>query len=98
MKFPETVCHYGLIVRCGVQGGTSSVIYHRWKMGSDYDDEIAQGMNYRHWIQIKRVKKLCNKNIETNKGQEGYNPSYKFDYIWHCLIYKRQFSHKARQN
>ena len=51
-------------------------------MGADYDDEISQGMNYRHCLQIKRVKKLCNNNTDTNKGQDGYDPSYKSDYIW----------------
>ena len=25
-------------------------------MGADYDDEISQGMNYRHWIHIKKFK------------------------------------------
>ena len=61
-------------------------------MGAAYDDDIAQGMNYQHWLQIKRVKKkLCNNNKETKKGQEGYSPSYKFDYMWRCLIYNINF-------
>ena len=79
MKIPEFFCHGGLILRDGVLGGTSGTIYRRWQMGADYDDDIAQGMNYRLCIQIKRVKKICNNNTETNKGQDGYNKSYRFD-------------------
>ena len=60
-------------------------------MGDDYDDEIVHGMNYRHWLQIKRVKNICNNNTETNKGQYGYNPRYKFYNKWHCLIHNVNF-------
>ena len=59
----------------GFQGGTSDTIYCLWKMGADYDDDITQGINYWRWIQIKRVKKLCNNNIAIKKGQVGYNQS-----------------------
>ena len=40
VKLPETVYHYGLIVRDCVRGGTSTAIYRRWNMGAEYDDEI----------------------------------------------------------
>ena len=53
VKLPENVYHYGLIVRDGVQGGTSSSIYRLWNMGAEYDDEISQGVNYSNWLQIK---------------------------------------------
>ena len=35
----------------------------------------------------KNNKKLCNNGTETNKGQDGNNLSYKFDYIWKWLIH-----------
>ena len=82
MKLPQRFCHDVCIVRNGVRGGTNGAFYRRWHMGADYNDGIEQGINYRHWIQIKRVKKLCNNDTETRKGQDGYNPSYKIDYIW----------------
>ena len=56
MKLPEIACHDGFIVRDSVQGGTSGTVYCLWKMGDDYNDDIAQGMNYWSSIQIKRVK------------------------------------------
>ena len=60
-------------------------------MGANFDDNIAQGMNYWLWIQIKRVKKLCNNKTAKNKGQGGCNPIYKFDYILKCLIHNINF-------
>ena len=39
----------------------------------------------------KRVRKICNNNTETKKGQDGCNISYKFDYIWKCLIHNVNF-------
>ena len=41
VKLNETVYHYGLIVRDGVRGGTSSSIYRRWNMGAEYYNEIS---------------------------------------------------------
>ena len=33
-------------MRDGVWGVTSGAIYRLWQIGADYDDDIAQGMNY----------------------------------------------------
>ena len=60
-------------------------------MGDEYDDDIAQGINYRRWLQIKRVKQLCNKDTSTNKWHGGYNLRYKIYYIWRCLIQNANF-------
>ena len=67
MNILEIVCHDGFIVRDGVRGGTSGAIYRFWNMGYDYYDDIAQGINYQRWFQLKISKKLCNNNIETKK-------------------------------
>ena len=48
-------------------------------------------MNYRRWVKIKRVKKFCNNDTSTVKVNDGYNPIYKFDYIWRCLIHNVNF-------
>ena len=48
-------------------------------------------MNYRRWLKIKRIKKISNNDTETRKVQDGYNPSYKFDYIWRCVIHNVNF-------
>ena len=38
-------------------------------MGADYNDDIAQGMKYRRWLQIKIVKNLQKKH--RNKERTG---------------------------
>ena len=71
MKLPEFFFHDGCILRDVVRGGTSGTIYCFWNMDADYDDDIAQGIKYQQWLQLKIAKKLCNNNIATNKRQDG---------------------------
>ena len=39
----------------------------------------------------KKCQKLCNNNTATKNWQDGYNTSYKFDYIWKWLIHNVNF-------
>lgn len=87
VKIPEIVRHDGCVVRDGVRGGSGGAIYRRWQIGSDYDDDIFMGQKYRRWLQIKRIKKLCNNQEVPKKGQDGYDPSFKFDLIWKVLFH-----------
>ena len=83
----EILHHDGSIVRDGVKGGSSGVIYRRWQVGADYDDHIAMALSFRRWLQIKRVKKLCNNDSAIkNKDSIDYDPTYKYDYIFKCII------------
>ena len=52
--FRAIVCYNCCILRYGVWGGSSGTIYCLIYMGADYDDEIAEGMNYRRWLQRNR--------------------------------------------
>ena len=54
-------------MRDGVQGVTSGAIYFQFQMGNEYNSEISKGMNYWRWLQIKRVKKLCNYNTASKR-------------------------------
>ena len=94
VNLPENICHYGCIVGYSVRGGTSGAINFRWHMVADCDDVITKGVNYQRWLQIKQSKKLSNNDTETKKGKYGYNPSYKFDCIWRCLIHNVNFPPK----
>ena len=83
----EILRHDGCVVRDGVRGGSDGAIYRRWvELGSDYDDEVARSITFSRWLQIKRVKKLCNNDVCPKKGEEGYDPTYKYDYIYKCII------------
>ena len=61
---------------------------------ADYDDNISSSLTYRHFIQIKRVKKLCNNSTAPKKGEEGYNPTYNYDYIFKTIIYNNNLLSK----
>ena len=43
-------------------------------------------MNHRRWHAIKRVLKLNDNKVSPKKGEPGYNPAYKFDLLYDCMI------------
>ena len=43
-------------------------------------------MNIQRLLQVKCVKKLCRKYTDNKRGYKWYEPCYKFDYIWKCLV------------
>ena len=87
----ELLRHDGCVVRDGVRGGSSGAIYRRWQIGADYDDTIAMAQTYRRWLQIKRVKKLCNNDSAPKKGEKYYDPTYKYDYIFKCIVHNTNY-------
>ena len=86
MTLKEILQHDGCIIRDGVRGGSSGAIYRRWQIGADYDDAIAMSLSFRRWLQIKRVKKLCNNDSVAKRGSPNFDPTYKYDYIYKCII------------
>ena len=75
------------VIRDGVHGGTDGAIYRRWKLGeTTFDPEIARSITHTRWLQLKRTYKLCDNETAPKKGEEGYDPAYKFDYIFKCVI------------
>ena len=91
VSLAEILHHDGAIVRDGVRGGSSGAIYRRWQMGADYDDHVAMSLTFRRWLQIKIIKKLCNKDSAIKRGEINYNPTYKYDYIYKCIIHNVNF-------
>jgi hypothetical protein len=79
------------VVRDGVLGGGSGgAIYRRWSRGeSNYNMEQTAGgaITHTRWLQVKRVYKLCNNDVAPKMGQENYDPAYKYDFIYKCLIH-----------
>ena len=75
------------IVRNGVKGGSLGAIYCRWQIGADYDVHLAMALSFCRWLQIKRVKKLCNNDgAFKNKESPNYDPTCKCNYIFKCTI------------
>jgi hypothetical protein len=75
------------VVRDGVLGGMDSAIYRRWKVGeSSCDPEIVQAITHTRWLGVKKVYKLCNNDCAPPKDHANYDPAYKYDYIYKCLV------------
>lgn len=82
----ELVRFDGVVVRDGVKGGSNGAIYRRWMNGADYDSLTQGSITHTRWLQIKRVMKLNNNQTSPKRGEEGYNPAFKFDLIYDVLI------------
>lgn len=87
VRFDELVHFDGTVVRDGALGGSSGALYRRWLQDcSMFDREIAENISYHRWLQLKRVYKLCNNNAVPKRGQPGYDPSYKYDFIFDAIV------------
>jgi hypothetical protein len=80
----EELLHLDSVVVCdGVHGRMDGC----WREGETrFDKDVAKSISHTCWLQLKRAYKLCNKDAAPKKGEEGYNPGYKFDYIYKCII------------
>ena len=50
-----------------------------------YDQNIAEAMNYRRWLDIKSCLKLNNCMTEAKRGTENYDPTQKYRLVWDAL-------------
>ncbi|KAG7370169.1 hypothetical protein IV203_027915 [Nitzschia inconspicua] len=98
VMIPELVRFDGALIRDGLLGGaTDGAIYRRWKPDdAGYDQYIGASLTHTRFLQLKRVWKL-NDNEQANKrGEEGYDPAYKYDYIFNAIIHNvRAISERA---
>jgi hypothetical protein len=46
----------------------------------------AKSMSYTRWLQIKQTYKLNLNTMSEKCGEPGYNPAYKYDYIYKRII------------
>lgn len=76
-----------MVVRDGVRGGSDGALHLRWiEQSSSYDPLIKVSMRHSRWLQIKRVLKLNNNN-SPKRGQDGYDPAYKYDMLYDVLVH-----------
>ncbi len=81
----------GTIVMDGVLGGSNGAILRRFDErggnNKSYDCHIASAFTKTRWLEVKRVTKLCNNLTAKKRGEDGYDPAYKFDYIYDTIVH-----------
>ena len=76
----------GVIVRDGVRGGGNGALYRRWMANTSCSDAITQNaMSRNRWNSLKRIYKLNNNDVDKKRGEEGYDPTSKYDLIYDVL-------------
>ena len=87
VQLPEYVHFDGCLVRDGVRGGGDGAIYRRWQDNTSASDNYIQdSISLQRWHQLKRILKLNNNDRAIKRGEEGYNPCYKYDMIYDVII------------
>jgi hypothetical protein len=77
----------GTIIRDAVLGGCKGAFYRRFDLkSSQYDDVTAAAMSQTRWLQIKRVMKLNDNSASPKRGEEGYDPTYKYRMLPRTLV------------
>jgi hypothetical protein len=61
-------------------------MYMLWQDGAKYDGMVVNSMSYTRWLQIKHTYKLNLNVTSTKRGEPGYDPGYKYDYIYKTII------------
>ena len=82
----EFVKFDGVVVRDGVHGRGEGAIYRRWQNGACGDDLIKKAITATRWHEIKRIYKLCNNDTAPKRGEDKYDPAYKFDLIYKVIV------------
>ncbi|KAL3936788.1 MAG: hypothetical protein SGARI_002405 [Bacillariaceae sp.] len=74
----------------GVLGGSKGAFLRRFDSrpgNTSYNATIAEAFTKSRWLEIKRVIKLCNNLTAKKRGQDGYNPAYKYDFIYDVICH-----------
>ncbi|KAL7528119.1 hypothetical protein ACHAXR_005384 [Thalassiosira sp. AJA248-18] len=75
-------------IRHGAREGKPGSIHNRWiRDDCEYDSLIADSMTMSRWRQIKAVFKLNNNLAAPKRGQEGYDPCSKYDFIFKTVVH-----------
>jgi hypothetical protein len=79
----------GVTVMDGVRGGSKGAILRRFdcnKENTAYCPHITRAFTKQRWLMLKRVYKLCYNDKAKKKGEPGYDPAYKYDFIFNTII------------
>lgn len=83
------ILHFdGVLFHDGILGGSNGALYRRWDENSVcYSEKVAKSITLTRYGEIKRNLKLCNNDALPKRGEEGYDPSYKYDLIYRAIVH-----------
>jgi hypothetical protein len=91
MTTPEQIVKWdGVLIKDGVLGGSNGAMLRRFDNRKDnamFDADICKNMTKTRYLEIKRCIKFNNNLLCPKKAQPGYDPAYKYDYIYKCLTH-----------
>ena len=78
----------GVLVMNGVLGSTTGALYRRWdNKSSCFSEDIYMNMNPSRFKELKEALKLCHNGSEPKRGQDGYDPGYKYDLVYRSMVH-----------
>jgi hypothetical protein len=51
-----------------------------------FNKHIASAFTKTRFLEVKRVIKLCDNFDRPMRGQDGYKPANKYDYVFKCIV------------
>jgi hypothetical protein len=79
-------------IRNGALDGNPGTLTSRWsKDDRRHDALIEDCMTLSRWQQIKRFFKLNHNFLSGKKGDDGFDPCYKYDFIYKVLIHNMNY-------
>jgi hypothetical protein len=55
---------------------------------ADYDKQIDKVIRHFRWLQIKCAIQLRDNTKADKRGDDGYDPTYKYDMLYHIVVVK----------
>ena len=88
----ELVHWVAVPIRHGARGGKPSEVHTRWMVNdTEYDSDIANSITHSRYKQLKSTFKLNNNMTAVKKGQLGYDPACKYDYIYQAVCHNMNY-------
>ena len=89
---PELVKWTACPIRNGALDGKPATLTARWKRDDPrYDSYTAENISQTRFKMIKRFFKMNNNLMDAKKGDAGYNPCSKYDFIYKVLIHNMNY-------
>lgn len=83
----ELVRWDGVIARDAALGSSRGALYRRFEQGcSKFDELTYNALTNTRFLQLKRTQKLCDNASAPQRGEEGYDPCYKYAMIYDAVV------------